>query len=103
AEMTLAKNQQKLVVFAAQMTTSDRNNRRRLRLTGLKPETYYRLKLRNPEDMAGNMTRYWASPLVSPYGMILSGSALMKQGISLPIAFPATMWVIEGELYSGQH
>ncbi|MGB0845329.1 MAG: alpha-galactosidase [Thiolinea sp.] len=103
AEMTLAKNQQKLVVFAAQMTTSDRNNRRRLRLTGLKPETYYRLKLRNPEDMAGNMTRYWASPLVSPYGMILSGSALMKQGISLPIAFPATMWVIEGELCSGQH
>ncbi len=98
AEMTLSANQQQFVVFAAQMTTSARTSTRLLRLTGLQPGQLYRLQLRNPEQIAPNLTRSWASPLLSATGLQLSGQALMTRGISLPVAFPATMWVLEGAL-----
>ncbi len=98
AEMTVSADNQQFVLFAAQMTTSNRNSTRLLRLSGLEPDQFYRLKLYNPEQIAPNLTRTWASPLLTESGLKLSGQALMRQGISLPVAFPATMWVIEGEL-----
>ena len=97
AEMTVSADGSQLILFAAQMTTSERNSTRLLRLSGLQPDQLYRLKLRNPEQIAPNLTRSWASPLMTVEGLQLSGRALMMQGISLPVAFPATMWVIEGE------
>ena len=98
AEMTVSADGQQFVLFAAQMTTSDRNSTRLLRLNGLQADKFYRLKLLNPEQIAPNLTRSWASPLLTEAGLKLSGQALMQHGISLPVAFPATMWVIEGEL-----
>lgn len=98
AEMTVSADGQQFVTFAAQMSTSARNSTRRLCLSGLQAARFYRLRLRNPEQIAPNITRQWASPMNSAGGLVLSGQALMQRGISLPVAFPATLWVIEGTL-----
>jgi len=35
-------------------------------------------------------------------GLLLGGTyALMAMGLQLPVAFPATLWVVEGERLSG--
>lgn len=96
AEMTVAEDSDRFVVFAAQMVTSTRQNTRLLRLTGLEAERFYCLKLQNTDAISANLTRYWASDLNQPEGLVLSGLALMRQGIGLPIALPSHMIVIEG-------
>lgn len=94
AELQLAGDGARFVVFAGQNGQSVQSLPRPLRLTGLDPAARYRISLRNvadkpPQSRGPNALK--DGPLT------LTGRALMAQGILLPVAWPATMWVIEGE------
>ena len=53
----------------------------------------YEISLANPED-APPQSR---GPVALKTGPVtLSGAALMATGLTLPVAWPATMWVLEG-------
>lgn len=94
AEMQLSADGARFVVFAGQSAQTMQILPRPLRLTGLDPDARYRITLRNvadkpPQSRGPNALK--DGPLT------LTGRALMGQGIHLPVAWPATMWVVEGE------
>ncbi len=94
AEMQVARDRGRFVVFAGISQASGQILPRPLRLTGLDPDATYRIALKNPED-APPQSR---GPVALKQGpLTLSGQYLMTQGILLPWAWPATMWVVEGE------
>jgi alpha-galactosidase len=94
AEVQVAQGRDRFVLFAGQATASAQILPRPLRLAGLDPARRYRLALRNPED-APPLRRGDAALIEGP--LTLSGAALMNHGLRLPVAWPATMWVVEGE------
>lgn len=93
AEMQLASGGGRFVVFAGQAETSRQILPRPLRLTGLEPEGRYEVHLLNPED-APRQSRGPNALKAGP--LTLTGQMLMTRGILLPVAWPATMWVVEG-------
>lgn len=93
AEMQIAADGGRFVVFAGQAETSRQILPRPLRLTGLEPEAPYTVSLLNPED-APRQSRGPNALKTAP--LTLTGRALMTRGILLPVAWPATMWVVEG-------
>jgi alpha-galactosidase len=94
AEVQVARDGSRFVMFAGQAETSVQTLPRPLRLTGLDPAARYRVALKNPED-AAKQSR--GSNALKSAALELSGAALMQQGLMLPVAWPATMWVVEGE------
>jgi len=93
AEMQIAEDAARFVVFAGQAQVSAQMLPRPLRLTGLDPQARYRVTLMNPEDRP----RQSRGPNALKSGpLTLTGQALMGAGILLPVAWPATMWVVEG-------
>lgn len=93
AEVQLAKNGDRFVLFAGQSVTSTQILPRPLRMTGLDPDARYRVTLRNPGDAA----RHSRGPNALKDGpLTLTGAALMTAGLRLPAAWTATMWVVEG-------
>jgi alpha-galactosidase len=93
AEMQIARDTGRFVVFAGQAAASDQVLPRPLRLTRLDPDATYRIALANPSDAP----HYSRGPLALRDGpLLLSGQYLMAQGLTLPVAWPSTMWVIEG-------
>ena len=94
AEVQAAADGHRFVLFAGQAETSAQMLPRPLRLAGLDPAARYRLHLVNPQDAA----RQSRGPNALKSGdLTLSGQMLMQRGIVLPVAWPATMWVVEGE------
>ncbi len=93
AEMQLAADGGRFVVFAGQADTSRQSLPRPLRLTGLEPGARYEVRLLNPED-APRQSRGPNAMKTGP--LTLTGQMLMTRGILLPVAWPATMWVVEG-------
>ena len=93
AEMQLAAGGDRFVVFAGQAETSRQILPRPLRLTGLEPDTRYQVSLLNPED-APRQSRGPNALKTGP--LTLTGRMLMSRGITLPVPWPATMWVLEG-------
>lgn len=93
AELQLAADGGRFVVFAGQAEASRQILPRPLRLTGLDPEARYEIRLINPQD-APRQSRGPNALKTGP--LTLSGRALMTHGIQLPVAWPATMWVVEG-------
>ncbi len=94
AEVQVAKDGHRFVLFAGQEETSVQILPRPLRLAGVDPDAVYRLRLVNPED-APPQSR---GPNALKSGVLtLSGRALMQRGLLLPVAWPATIWVVEGE------
>jgi alpha-galactosidase len=93
AEMQIARDGHRFVLFAGQSATSTQILPRPLRLTGLDPAARYTVTLINPED-APRQSRGPNALKTGP--LTLSGRALMAQGLLLPVAWPATMWVVEG-------
>lgn len=94
AEMQLAADGGKFVLFAGQAQASGQILPRPLRLAGLDPQARYRVTLINPQDrppQSRGPNALKSAPLT------LTGQALMGQGLLLPVAWPATMWVITGE------
>ena len=93
AEIQIAADGGRFVVFAGQAETSVQILPRRLRLTGLVANDSYKIHLRNT-DVIPPQSR---GPLALKSGpLTLSGQALMTHGIQLPFAWPQTMWVVEG-------
>lgn len=94
AEMQLAADGARFVVFAGQSAASAQILPRPLRLTALDPAARYRVTLRNPEDAPPQS----CGPVALKSGpLTLSGRALMSGGLTLPVAWPATMWILQGE------
>lgn len=94
AEMQLAADGARFVLFAGQHAQTVQILPRPLRLAGLDPAARYRITLRNPSDKPPQSR----GPNALKDGpLVLSGRALMGQGILLPVAWPATLWVVEGE------
>ena len=93
AEQQLAEGGERFVVFAGKADTSDQISPRPLRLTRLTPDARYRIELINRADAVG-LSRGETALKSGP--IELSGSYLMSHGITLPWAFPETMWVVEG-------
>lgn len=92
AEMQIAADGSRFVLFAGQAETSTQILPRPLRLTGLDPSARYLVSLRNPEDRA----RQSRGPLaLKTASLTLSGQTLMSSGLALPMAWPCTMWVVE--------
>lgn len=94
AEMQIASDGGRFVLFAGQEETSVQILPRPLRLTGLDPTARYRLRLVNPED-APPQSR--GPNAIKSGPLTLTGQALMQRGLLLPVAWPATIWVVEGE------
>ncbi|RVT82848.1 alpha-galactosidase [Rhodobacteraceae bacterium CCMM004] len=93
AEMQIARDGRRFILFAGQAATPVQTLPRPLCLAALDPESRYRLTLVNPEDLPPQSR----GPLAFKDGPVtLSGQALMRAGLLLPWAWPATMWVIEG-------
>lgn len=94
AEIQIAADGGRFVVFAGQAALSRQSLPRPLRLTGLDPAARYRVSLTNPEDRPPQSR----GPNALAQGpLILSGQSLMSRGLLLPIAWPATLWVVEGQ------
>jgi alpha-galactosidase len=93
AEIQIASDGGRFVVFAGQSGTSTQILPRPLRLTGLDPAARYRVTLINPEDCPPQSR----GPVALKTGTVtLTGATLMQHGIMPPLAWPATMWVVEG-------
>lgn len=94
AEMQLAADGSRFVVFAGQAEASQQILPRPLRLAGLDPAARYQLSLRNPQDRPPQSR---GPNALKTGALTLSGAALMSAGITLPVAWPATMWVVEAK------
>lgn len=94
AEQQSARDGHRFVVFAGKAATSTQIAPRPLQLTRLEPNARYRVSLRN----RGSATALSRGTLALKNGpVILTGTALMHNGLTLPWSFPQTMWVLEGE------
>ena len=93
AEQQMTQSGDRFVVFAGRAGASDQILPRPLRLTGLDPAAQYRIHLQNAAQ-AHHLSR--GSQAIKSDDLTLSGAFLMAHGLSLPWAFPETMWVIEG-------
>jgi len=93
AEVQVAGDGGQFVLFAGQAATSVQMLPRPLRLTGLDAAARYRVALKNAGDTPPQ-SRGFAALKTGP--LTLTGAALMQQGLMLPVAWPATMWVVEG-------
>ncbi|MCE0506124.1 alpha-galactosidase [Roseivivax sp. GX 12232] len=92
-ELQVAADGSRFALFAGQSQTSRQSLPRPLRLTGLDPAARYELRLANPEDappQSRGPNRLKTGPIRA------SGRWLMAQGLTLPLAWPATMWIVEG-------
>jgi alpha-galactosidase len=94
ADMQIAADGARFVLSSAQMEMSRQILPKALRLTGLDPAAQYEISLLNPED-APPQSR--ARCALAEGSLRLSGAALMAQGILLPIAWPASIWMLEGK------
>ncbi|MBE0412218.1 alpha-galactosidase [Yoonia sp.] len=94
AEQQLARDGGRFVVFAGKAATSAQIAPRPLRLTGLDPNTTYRIDLTNRHDLH-RLSRGAQAVKTGP--LDVSGAYLMSHGLTLPWSFPERMWVIEGQ------
>ena len=93
AEIQLAADGHRFVAFVAQTEFPEQQLPLPLRLTGLDPRARYKVTLRNPGVKPGPSRGPVA---LKTQSLTLSGQALMAQGLCLPLAWPATLYVIEG-------
>jgi alpha-galactosidase len=94
AEQQMARDGARFVVFAGIADTSAQILPRPLRLTALDPAARYRVTLANRAE-AGRLSL--GKPALKTQTLDLPGRYLMDHGLTLPWAFPLSMWVVEGE------
>lgn len=82
----------KALALAAQTAFSPVFDAAPLRLAGLEAEARYRVTL--PEPWPPKARHYLAAPQAWREGLVLSGTALMAQGLALPLTHPETAWLI---------
>lgn len=93
AEIQISASGDRFVVFAGQGAMSQQILPRPLRLTALDPLARYEVALINPAD-APPQSRGPAALKTGP--VVLTGRALMSMGLNLPVAWPNTMYVLQG-------
>ncbi|MDU8942853.1 alpha-galactosidase [Ovoidimarina sediminis] len=93
AEQHISRDGGQFVVFAGRAASSAQIAPRPLRLTGLDPEASYEITLLNRDDVTG-LSR--GQPALKAGAEIVSSRYLMSHGISLPWAFPGSIWVVNG-------
>jgi alpha-galactosidase len=96
AQMSVSEEKDRFLAFSATMAVPHSETTGPLRLAGLDENGKYRLRLLNADEISPRATRWFGSPLAVPEGLALSGGALMRSGIVLPLGFPDTMWLVEG-------
>jgi alpha-galactosidase len=96
AQMFVSETKDRFLVFSATMAVPQSETTGPLRLAGLDESGQYRLRLLNKDEVSRRATRWFGNALAAPEGLALSGGALMRSGIVLPLAFPDTMWLVEG-------
>lgn len=82
----------KALALAAQTAFSPVFDAAPVRLAGLEPQARYRITL--PEPWPPKARHYLAGPEQWRNGLTLSGTALMTQGLALPLTHPETAWLI---------
>jgi alpha-galactosidase len=82
----------KALALSAQTAFSPVFDAAPVRLAGLEPEARYRVTL--PEPWPPRARHYLANPEQWRAGLVLSGTALMTQGLALPLTHPETAWLI---------
>lgn len=82
----------KALALIAQIAFSPVFDAAPIRLAGLEPAARYRVTL--PEPWPPKARHYLAAPERWREGLILSGAALMGQGLALPLTHPETAWII---------
>jgi alpha-galactosidase len=93
AELQLSRDGGQFLASIGVSQTSQQILPRPIRLTGLDPAATYEVRLLNPEDAPRQSRGYSA---LTHGALRLSGAALMAQGILLPVAWPASVWMVEG-------
>ncbi|WP_298917443.1 alpha-galactosidase [uncultured Roseobacter sp.] len=93
AEQQQARDGSRFVVFAGKSATSPQIAPRPLRLTRLDPAARYEVSLRNRAS-ASALSR--GRLALKDGQVVLTGAALMNNGLTLPWSFPESMWVLEG-------
>ena len=93
AEQQLARDGDQFVVFAGKAATSNQIVPRPLRLTGLDPKATYKINLIN-RTSAPRLSR--GNPILKSSEIEVSGTYLMRNGLTLPWTFPDRMWVVQG-------
>ncbi len=88
----------KALALAAQTAFAAQFDVAPLRLKGLNPQAMYRVTL--PEPWPLKAQAHLANPESWRAGIILSGTALMRQGLALPLTHPETAWLIALERLS---
>ena len=88
----MVTHEDKALVLAAQTAFSPVFDAAPLRLAGLEPQARYRVTL--PEPWPPKARHYLADPDQWRSGITLSGTALMAQGLALPLTHPETAWLI---------
>ena len=94
AEQQITPERDRFVVFAGKVATSQQIAPRPLRLTALDPNAMYLISLTNRKD-APALSR--GKTALKDQDLALSGTYLMRHGITLPWSFPERMWVVEGK------
>ncbi|WP_172835919.1 alpha-galactosidase [Porphyrobacter sp. CACIAM 03H1] len=87
------------LALAAQTAFSPVFDAAPLRLAGLDPDARYRVAL--PDPWPAKARHYLATPDRWREGLTLSGTALMTQGLALPLTHPETAWLIALERLPG--
>ena len=95
AELHMAEDKNKFVVFANKIDTSRQIAPRPLRLCGLESDKIYHIDLVNREDVH-ELSR--GEPLIKQSPIEASGQYFMLHGIMLPWSFPNQVWVLKGEI-----
>ena len=98
AHMSVAADGKRFLVFAATLEAIRNETSSPLRLAGLDADARYGLTLWNRDEITRPPNSFFASPIAREQGLELSGRALMQSGLVLPLAFPDTMWIVEGRL-----
>lgn len=93
AEIQIAQDGSRFVVFAGQGETSAQNLPQPLRLTALETDAIYEVRLANPEAIAPHSR---GDAALKTETLRLSGRSLMMGGLNLPVSWPETLNVIEG-------
>jgi alpha-galactosidase len=93
AELQLAREKDRFVVFAGKAATSAQIAPRPLRLTGLDQAAMYRIDLINRNTLH-RLSR--GTTALKSDALEVSGAYLMRHGVTLPWSFPERMWVLEG-------
>jgi len=85
----------KAIAFAAQTGFAENFNVTPLRFKALDSDAFYRVKL--PKPWPPKASAYLANPGMWENGVVLSGTALLEKGLSLPLTHPETAWIITFE------